>query len=487
MNRLGIIGVVATAAFCASTANAAPPPERVVFTGGTVIPVVGDRIDNGAVLVERGVIIAVGPAGEIEIPYDAFEVDCTGLVVMPGMIHPHSADGLDVANEALPVAPFLDVSDALDPSSLFFENALREGITSVHVIQANNTVIGGVSRVVHPIGLNVAEMTARADVALKLSTSPRRGADRMVQMAQLREAFLALDDAIAKLAEAKYEEQRKKDERPIDVGPAQARERGMALLEDRDYDELQLNLVRMRRGELGAWIYTGAAMDVAPALKLARDQGFAEQTVLVVDGDAHLAVREIAGAGVPVVLPAQLFHRERDPISGELIETFVPRVFHEAGVRFALQPNPSDSFAERFLNYQAALLVRHGIPRQAAIEAITINPAQMLGMGDRLGSLEEGKDANILVLSGDPFDFNTRVEMVYIDGVLAYERSTDTRLQELLRLQQRQNSGATRAGAARPSTNQNDRANRSNNTERQNSQGNNNAERPARGNRSNPE
>ncbi|TVQ61669.1 MAG: hypothetical protein EA378_07950 [Phycisphaerales bacterium] len=485
MNRLGIIGCVATAAFCASTANAAPPPERVAFTGGTILPIVGDRIENGTVLVERGVIVAIG--GEVEIPYDAFEVDCTGLVIMPGMIHPHSSDGLDVANEALPVAPFLDVGDALDPSALFFENALREGITSVHVIQANNTVIGGVSRVVHPIGLSVSEMTARADVALKLSTSPRRGSDRMVQMAQLREAFLALDDAIAKLAEAKYEEKLKEDEKPMDVGPAEARERGMALLEDRDYDELHLNLVRLRRGELGAWIYAGAAMDVAPALRVARDQGFHEQTVLVIDGDAHLAAREIADAGVRVVLPSQLFHRERDPISGELIETFVPTVFHEAGVTFALQPNPSDSFAERFLNYQAALLVRHGVPRQVALESITINPATMMGMGDRVGSLEVGKDANILVLSGDPLDFNTRVESVYIDGALAYERESDTRLQELLRLQRRQDNGAS--GPARSNNSNNSNSNNNNNNNNDDSDDNDRARngRNDANNRSNQE
>jgi len=457
MHRLGIGrdvfgGVLAGAvvgAVCLASDLAfatAPPPERVAFTGGTVLPVSGPAIRNGTVLVERGRIVAVGT--DVEIPYDAFEVDCTGMFVMPGMIDPHSWDGLDVPNESLPVAPFLDVGDALDPSSLFFENALRDGVTSVHVIQANNTVIGGVSRVVHPIGLNVDEMTARADVAIKMSTTPRRGSDRMVQMVQLRDAFFQLDEAIGALAEKKYEEKREKDGRSVDVGPEEARKRGRELLEDKDYDELHLNLVRLRRGDLGAWVYTGSASDVGAAIRFAKDQGFAEQTVLITDGDAHLAAREVAAAGMPVIIGPSLFHRERDPISGELIETFIPKVFHDVGVTFALQPNPGDSFAERFLNYQAALLVRQGIPRDAALASITLNPARMLGMGERLGSLEEGKDANIVVLTGDPFDFASRVEYVYIDGVLAYERASDVRLQELLRLQQP--GGGEGGEAARP-------------------------------------
>jgi hypothetical protein len=142
-------------------------------------------------------------------------------------------------------------------------------------------------------------------------------------------------------------------------------------------------------------------------------------------------------AGRPVVLPEELLHQERDPIIGELHETFVPKVIYEAGLLFALQPSPDASLAETYLTYQAARCVRNGIPREAALRAITLNPARMLGVEDRLGSLEVGKAGDVVVLSGDPLDFNSWVQQAYIGGILAYDRSKDVRLKELLGLEEK--------------------------------------------------
>ena len=127
-----------------------------------------------------------------------------------------------------------------------------------------------------------------------------------------------------------------------------------------------------------------------------------------------------------------MVRRDRDPISGEITEEFIPSTLHSAGLTFALQPSPNASFAERFLTYQAARCVRNGIPRRVALKAITLNPAHMLGLGDQLGSIESGKIANIVVFSADPLDFDAKIEQVYIDGILAYERSRDPRIQDLL-------------------------------------------------------
>ena len=113
-------------------------------------------------------------------------------------------------------------------------------------------------------------------------------------------------------------------------------------------------------------------------------------------------------------------------------------MIHDAGLLYALQPNPNSSLAERFLTYQAARCVRHGMPRQAALKAITLNPAKILGIDDQLGSLEVGKTGNVVILSGDPLDFNTWVEKAYIDGILTYDRTKDARLKELLGLKKKQ-------------------------------------------------
>ena len=406
------------------------PPAKVALVGGRIIPVVGSEIPQGTVLIEHGVITAVG--AHVEIPYDAMEVDVTGKTLFPGMIDPHSSRGLDVANENLPVTPFLDVYDALDPSRLYFEDALRDGITSVHVIVANNCVIGGLSRVVRPIGLTPEEMTLHAPVALKLSVAPKRGSGRMVQMAVLRETFLELGDYLDDLAEQKYEESLEEKDEKIDVGPDEAQERGRALIRDEDYDDEHANLVKLTRGDLGAFIYCERAADVAHAVTLARDNGFFDQTVLVLGPECFKAVEEVKAAGRPVVLMPQLLHRERDPVTGDVRETFVPAVYAKAGVAFALTPHPNGSLAERYLTYQAARCVRHGVDRSQALEAITINPAKALGIGDRVGSLEPGKVGDVVVLSGDPLDFNSWVDLVYINGVLAYDREKDVRLKRLL-------------------------------------------------------
>lgn len=446
MNLIRLHSVVAIiAAALLGVPAFAEPPAKVALTGGRIISVVGEEIASGTVLIEHGRITAVGT--DVEIPFDAMEVDCTGKVLLPGMIDPHSSRGLDITNENLAVAAFLDVYDAIDPSRLYFEEALREGVTSIHVMYGNNTVIAGVGRVVHPIGLSPDEMTQRTDTALKLSTTPRRGYDRMRQMAELRETFLDLDHYLERLAERKYEESLEEEEEEIAVGPAEARNLGRELIQDEDYDDQHANLVRLRRGDLDAWIYCGNATDVGPAIELANDQGMLDTTVLVLGAEAHKAVREIRRAGRPVVLAPQLTYRERDPFTNELSETFIPGLFHDAGVPFALQPNAGGSLAERYLNYQAAVCVRNGIPRQAALEAITIAPARMIGMEDRVGSIETGKQANIVIFSGDPLDFNSWVEQVYISGILAYDRGKDHRLQELLELEAGEDNGAADDGA----------------------------------------
>ena len=378
----------------------------------------------------------------------------SGKVIMPGMIHPHDSDGLDVSNENLPVTPFLDVYDAIDPSRQSFENLLRNGVTSVHEMMANDTVIGGVSRVLRPIGMTIEEMTVAPDFAIKISITPKRGYDRMRQMATLRETFRELDDYLERLAETAYEGHLEENDETLTVGPAEARERGVEFVQDDDYDDQHRNLVRLREGTLDAWIFCGAATDVKPALDLAEAQGFLEHTILVLDGNAHLAIDEIAASGRPVVLPADLVYRDRDPVTGEMEETFLPSVFHEAGVMFALQPNPSGSMAEQYLTYQAAMCVRHGIPRDEALQSITSTTAAMLGLGDHLGTIEAGKAANLAVLSGDPLDFNSWVDLVFIDGVQVYDRAEDPRLERILNLEEEADrsreadNGAADEGAA---------------------------------------
>lgn len=429
-----------------ATTLAQAPPRTVALSGARIIPVVGDEIKDGVIIVEDGRIVAIGKAGEVEIPFDAREFDLSGKVVMPGMIDAATTKGLDTANESRPVVPQLSAADALDPSQLALEDALRTGVATMHVLPGSNTVIGGTGVVIRPIGMSVPDMTIAPGEFLRLAVSPRRGSNRMSQLAALREAFAKLTVYLENLAESKYEDKLKEDEEDIEVGPAEARMRGLKLLEADDLDREHRNLLRLIGGvaevegekteqlikPLGAFIHCQQAMDVPAALAIAKEHGFLSRTVLTLGPDCYKAVDALKKSARPVVLDGNLIDRDVNPLTGEETETFVPEKIADAGLLFALTPGTNASLPERMLTYQAARCVRNGVPRATALRAITINPAKILGLEDRLGSLEVGKSANVVVFSGDPLDFASKIEMVFIEGIPAYERSKDPRLQRLL-------------------------------------------------------
>ena len=314
--------------------------ETIALTGN-IVPVAGDAIEGGTILIVDGKVTAVGK--DVELPFDAKVVEFEGKTLFPGMVLAHTSGGLDVANENLPVTPFVDVYDSIDPSSLFFESALRQGLTTIGIFQGRNTVVGGMGRAIRPVGLMVEEMTVAASTGLALSTTPKSGYDAMVQAAQMREAFAELDDYIGKLAEKKYDEKLEKDGEKIDVMPEEARERGEKLIEYEDLDDKHRTLYRLTKGEVDAHVHCVRAMDVLKAIAIAEERGFLARTTFVLGPEAHKAADRIKETGRPVVLSPTLTHREYHPITGEESTTFVPAVFADKGIPFALSVNPAIS------------------------------------------------------------------------------------------------------------------------------------------------
>jgi len=404
--------------------------DKIALKAGRIITVLDEEIENGVILIDRGKIVEVGK--DVEIPYDYWVMDMSDKVVFPGMVEAHTTRGIDRTNESLPVVPFLSVYDAIDPSNLAFEDALRDGITTLLISQGNNTVIGGMSRVVRPIGRTVDEMTLKAEAGLKLSASPMYGQDRLTQMAILRETFRELEEYLGDLAESAYEKDLEKKGETIKLGPAAAREKGAALISDKDLDFRHKNLKRLADGRLAAYVYCGAAMDVYNAVAFAEEHGFLKRTVFVLGSECYKAVDLIKSTGRPVILEPSMIHRETDPLTGDETEVFVPLAFFEAGISFAVTTEPRDVYGLRYPWYQAARLMRNGIPRETAIKAITITPASIIGMGTRLGALMPGYDATLLVLTGDPLESGTWVDKVMIGGRMVYEQEKDYRLKELL-------------------------------------------------------
>ncbi len=406
-------------------AQVATAQKSLLIKDARIITMSGVDIPKGSVLIEDGRITAVGT--DVKAPFDVRVIDALGRVVMPGLVEAFTSKGLDRANESMDVGAFLQVYDAIDPSDLYFEEALRSGKASIHISQSPGCVIGGVSRVVHPAGLTVEEMTHSAERGLIVAFSPKPGYDRSVQMAVIRGTFEDLDRYLERLSETLYVADMKKKEELLTVGPAEARKLGRELVTLSKMDFKHRNLVRLRKGRLDAYAYCGGAMDVAAALKVAKKQGFADRLTVIVGSDAHQVVQQLQGLKRPVVLPeANLVHRKVNTITLKAREVFVPSAFEKAKVAFCLA-STSDPW------YAMARLVRNGVSREAALSSLTLNAARSIGLEDRLGSLEKGKDGTLLILTGDPLDAMTWVDGVVIDGEMVYQRSRDLRLRDLLK------------------------------------------------------
>ncbi len=391
--------------------------QDLAIQGGKIIPIVGDPIDNGIILIRDGRIRAVGT--DLEIPVDANVIDATGKVIMPGFVEPHSSLPLVQANEVNPNVPFISVIDAIDPNRSYFEEARRNGVTTVHVSPGNNTMIGGVSAVVKTAGTFVDEMILSRDRFLKLSLSPAGSSSRMSQLARLRRELEETKAYIAEL-EAKKEEA---DDQDADEDSD----------EEAEPDEARANLVRLIKGELPAIIYCARAMDVPQAIRLI-DQ-YDLNATLVLGSECYKAVDLINSMDQPVILDPTLVYWETDPATETDRLITLPATYLEAGIPFAFQVSSGGSLTlgQNFLWYQAATAVKYGMPFDAALEALTLLPAQIVGVDKFVGSIEVGKDADLIILSGEPLQLGTWVETTIIDGVVVYRRETDERLQELLR------------------------------------------------------
>jgi hypothetical protein len=215
---------------------------------------------------------------------------------------------------------------------------------------------------------------------------------------------------------------------------------GMELVPRWELDEKQAPLLKVVEGRMPVFIYCGSPMEVHIALGIAKENGFLEQTTFVLDSSCWKAADELAASGRPVILDSTLVHIERDPVTGDEIETFVPGVFLEKKIPFALR---SQNSSTQSLWYQVARCVGEGVDRQTAIDAATKVPAKILGLEGRVGSLEVGKDGNVLLLSGDPLSVTSFVEHVFIEGQHAYDRSKDVRLKHLQTGEQPENTAAT--------------------------------------------
>ena len=440
---LPLLAVAATLAAPAIASASGPVQvDKTAIKAGKVITLNGEPIENGIIVIEGGRITAVGSQEDVQIPWDAEVIEQPTMTAFPGFVEAHVSRGIDRANETLDVAPFLNVRDSIDPVNFYFEDALRHGIVAINVQQGKETVIAGQGMVVKPFGMTVEAMMIKPRAGIKMSAAPKRGKSRATQAQVLRGAFSDLKRYLEDMV------QRKTDGDDYDRREAlyQGRElegeaakgkplnstawtiKGFEAIPRGEVDEKQEPLLHVIEGNMPVFMWCGSPADVHTALRIADANGFTANMTLALDDSCWKAAAKIKEAGVHVILEANLTHRERDPITGKEIETFVPKVYHDAGILFALS---SSTDSNRSLWFQVAQCVAAGIPRSASMAAATSTPATILGLGDRLGATRVGADGHVVLFSGDPLSVTSHVEHVLLDGKHVYDRSKDVRVQQL--------------------------------------------------------
>ncbi len=451
-------GLVTAMTFTIGLGTPVAAQDTLAIRGGTILPITAEPIEDGVILIRDGQIVELGP--EVEIPIEAKVIDASERVILPGFIAVHTSEGQDTrsTNEVNPNVPFLSVVDGIDPSRSFFEESRRNGLTTAMIVPGNSTLIGGQGAVVKTAGVFVDDMLLKAQASIKLSLLPTRNASRMSQLATLRAELekyrryldqLDGDDETA-ITEDEDDEEDETETSNGQSGPSStAGSESNETIQDQDDDEAERSeeaesddeseepdvrlesMFKMMRGELPAFIYCSLAMDVPRALDLIEQ--YQLDAVLVLGRDCYKAVDLIAESGLPVVLDAQLVFWEQNPRTGDETKVVLPEIYREAGIPVTFQTGSGPNLGSSYLWYQAATAVKYGTDRDEALSAITLRPAQILGIDQFVGSIEPGKDADLIIMSGDPFEITTYVETTIIDGAIVYQRSEDSKLAELIR------------------------------------------------------
>jgi imidazolonepropionase-like amidohydrolase len=383
--------------------------NSIAIMGGRVVPIEGDPIEDGTVLVADGKIAAVAGPG-FTAPPGTDIIDATGKWVLPGLIDAHAHLGVheegigwagsDVNEVTGPVQAQVRALDAINPADEGFRDAIAGGVLAVNINPGSGNPIGGQTAAIRCWGAVVDDMVLREPAGLKsaLGENPKRvygdkketPSTRLGTAAVIRSAFVEAGNYLAKQEAADQSAQR--------AEPAPR--------------DLKLEaLVRVLRREIPWRQHCHRADDIATAMRIAAEFGYD----LVIDHgtEAHLIADKIAAAGVPVVIGPLFTTRSKVELRNRSLAN--PGRLAAAGVVIAITTD-HPVVPINFLIHQATLAVKEGLDRETALRSVTINPARIIGVADRLGSLTVGKDADLVIWSGDPLDVMSRAEVAYIGG-----------------------------------------------------------------------
>ena len=391
---LGAILVV----FGAVPTPAAPQATPVALVGARIHTAAGPAIENGTIVFQDGVITALG--ADVSPPGDAEVVDLSGMVVMPGMLDNHShigADSRDLNEFPIRFGPQHRIRDVLSPDDAFWKGAVKGGVTTVVTGPGSGEVSSGQAIVIKTWGESIDERVVKERGGLKIAMGRKRPdqspTTSMAVTALLRAKFIEAQE---------YQARWNAWEEGGQESPAPPRDLAMEAV------------ARVLTGEDRIRSHVHMAHDILAIIRLSQEFDFG--LTIHHSTEAYKVADDIAEAGIDVVgLP--LFTRVA--LADEVMATGT--VMNEKGVRFAFHTD-DPVVGSKWQRGNAGLGIRYGMTEQDALEAVTINAAAIAGVEDRVGSLEVGKDADIVVLNGTWYEVSTLVTRVYVDGLVAYDR-----------------------------------------------------------------
>ena len=395
--------IMPVALFLCSVIYAQEKP--VAFKGALIYPIHGAPIQNGTFIVQNGKIVAVGDAS-LKIPADAIISDAKGKVIMPGIVDTHShLGGPEGGDNSAALNPDTRAFDAINPTSDGFKKALSGGLTTLNIMPGSGHLMSGQTvyakmreaKVMEDL-IIVNEKGVYGGMKMANGTNPMRGTNgfpgtRAKSAAMDRELFVKAQEYKTKIDKA-IKDSTKLPERDLRLEP----------------------LVEVLQGKRVVHFHTHKENDILTAIRIIKEFGI--RAVLHHVSEGWKVPEEIAKAGVPcsiIVIESPGGKLETIDYS-----TTNGAALSNAGVLtgFHTDDGVTDS---RFLIRAAAMSVKAGMSKEKALEALTINGAKMLDLSSRIGSLEKGKDADFIILSGDPFSVYTKVEQTWVEGKKRYD------------------------------------------------------------------
>lgn len=377
----------------------------VYFKGADIYPITGTTIKNGVFAIQNGKILLVGKEGTV-IPEKAQVVDVSGKIIMPGLVDTHShLGGPDGGDNSSPLNPETRAMDAVNPTSDGFKKALAGGITTINVMPGSGHLMGGQTvylkmregKKIEDLMI-VNEKGVSGGMKMANGTNPMRSnggfpGTRAKSASMVRELYLKAQDYKNKIDKA-GKDSTKLPERDLRMEP----------------------LVEILNGKRVVHFHSHKSNDILTAIRLSKEFRF--RIVLHHISEGWMVADEIAKAGVPCSIINIEVPGGKMEASNLTLQTGA--VLEKAGAMVVFHTDDGVTDSRMFLR-TAALSIREGMSREKAFEGLTINGAKILDLSKSIGSLEKGKDADFIILNGDPFSVYTHVEQTWVEGKKRYD------------------------------------------------------------------